>query len=350
MSINFGMWLTALQKPVKMSEKKDWDALDLVSKWLIATRGTVTQLTLFAGIIAGLLAWHSGRPFNQLTWLVIVFGLYMAHSTENLINDYIDFTRGIDEDNYYRAQYGIHPLVHKFWTKNDWLRWFLAGGILATLAGIFTLFYTRTADGAFNPVVVGLFIFGAAMIPFYAWPLKYWGLGELLIFLNWGMVLIPGVYTILVGSVTLELANVVLAGMAFGFGFGSFNWGKHIDKIVADKKKGVGTLPVRLGEPASRYVNIATILLSYAVVLYLIFVAHFFTPIALVVFLAAGKAWHVIKLLSQPRPTEAPPGFALWPRWFSTPQLMHIRLFGSLYIFSLFADTVLRIYLPNFWR
>src|SRR5690242_3426152 len=127
MNINPGMWLTALQRPVKMSEKKDWDALDLVSKWLIATRGTVTQLTLFAGIIAGLLAWHSGHPFDQLAWLVMAFGVYMAHSTENLINDYIDFTRGIDEDNYYRAQYGIHPLVHKFWTRNDWIRWFLAG-------------------------------------------------------------------------------------------------------------------------------------------------------------------------------------------------------------------------------
>ena len=345
MSINFGMWLTALQKPVKMYEKKDWDALDLISKWLISTRGTVTQLTLFAGIIAGLLAWHSGYAFNIWVWLVMAFGIYMAHSSENLINDYIDFTRGIDEDNYYRAQYGIHPLVHQFWTKQDWLRWFLTAGVLATLAGVVTLFIT-----GFSPIVIGLFVFGAVMIPFYAWPLKYLGLGELLIFLNWGMVLIPGVYTILVGAVTPELFNIVLAGMAFGFGFGSFNWGKHVDKIVADKKKGVGTLPVRLGEPISRYFNIVTILLSYAAVLYLVFVAHFFSPIVLIVFLAFGKAWGVLKLLSRPRPTEAPPGFALWPRWFSTPQLMHIRLFGGLYIFALFADTMVRIYFPTFWH
>ena len=50
-----------------------------------------------------------------------------------------------------------------------------------------------------------------------------------------------------------------MAGMAFGFGFGSFNWGKHIDKIEADKKKGVGSLPVRLGERAARWVNIFTV-------------------------------------------------------------------------------------------
>jgi 1,4-dihydroxy-2-naphthoate octaprenyltransferase len=336
MKVDFSMWWFALQKPVKMSEKRDWDALDLISKWLISTRGTVTQLTLFAGIIAGLLAWRDGF-FNWLPWLVMTLGVYFAHSSENLINDYIDFTRGIDEDNYYRSQYGIHPLVHRFWTTKDWSRWVLAAGVLAVLAGAFILFYT-----SFSPYVIGLFAFGAVMIPFYAWPLKYWGLGEILIYLNWGLVLIPGIYTVLAGAITPNLLHVALAGMAFGFGFGSFNLGKHIDKVAADRKKGVGSLPVRLGERGARYLNMITIILPYLVILYLVFVAKFFTPVVLIVFLAAGRAWNVIKLLSQPRPGEAPPGFKLWPRWFSTPQLLHIRLFGGLYILSLLMDLLLR--------
>ena len=90
MSIDFGLWLTALQRPIKMYEKKEWDALDVVTKWLIATRGTVTQITAFAGVIAGLLAWRDGY-FSWLPWLVMTIGLYFAHSTENLANDYIDF-------------------------------------------------------------------------------------------------------------------------------------------------------------------------------------------------------------------------------------------------------------------
>ena len=43
-------------------------------------------------------------------------------------------------------------------------------------------------------------------------------------------------------------------------------------------------------------------------------------------------------------------GFEFWPRWFSTPQLKHVRLFGGLYIIGLFADNLLRIFLPTFWR
>jgi len=338
------LWWFALQKPVKENDKKVWDGFDVIAKWLISTRATVTQLTLLAGIIAGLLAFRDGH-FDFLPWIAMTFGIYFAHSSENLVNDYIDYTRGIDEDNYYRGQYGIHPLVHKFWTRQDWARWFVTASAIAVLCGIFVLFYTD-----FSPIVIALFLFGVAILPTYAWPLKYLGLGEILIFVNWGMVLIPGIYSILAGGVPANLSQIVMAGMAFGFGFGSFNWGKHIDKIDADKKKGVGSLPVRLGEPAARMVNIFTVTLSYVLVLYLVFAARFYSPTVLLVFLAAGRGWNVIKLLSQPRPKEAPAGFALWPRWFSTPQLLHIRLFGGLYALGIILDIVLRMNIPGFWK
>src|ERR671923_764485 len=236
------LWWFALQKPVKEKDKQVWDSFDVIAKWLISTRATVTQLTLMAGVISGLLAWRDGH-FDLLLWLAMTLGIYFAHSSENLVNDYIDFTRGIDEDNYYRGQYGIHPLVHKFWTKQDWARWFFTAGVIAVLCGLFVLIYS-----GFSPLVIALFLFGAAILPTYAWPLKYLGLGEILIFLNWGMVLIPGMYAILAGKIPDNLPLIVMAGMAFGFGFGSFNWGKHIGKIEADIKKGVGSLPVRLGE------------------------------------------------------------------------------------------------------
>ena len=56
MNINPAMWVVALQRPIKLYEKTEWEKLDLITQWLIATRGTVTQLTAFAGVIAGLLA------------------------------------------------------------------------------------------------------------------------------------------------------------------------------------------------------------------------------------------------------------------------------------------------------
>ena len=116
MNINFKMWRTAAWQLVKMEDKKKWDALDVVSKWLIATRSGVTTVTIYSCIIAGLLAWQD-KSFAWLPWIIVTIGLFIAHGTNNLLNDYTDFSRGIDKDNYFRIQYGVHPLVQGFWTK-----------------------------------------------------------------------------------------------------------------------------------------------------------------------------------------------------------------------------------------
>jgi len=56
MKINFRMWGKALSTLVKMDSKTEWDSLDVVSKWLIATRSAVTTVTIYACVMAGLLA------------------------------------------------------------------------------------------------------------------------------------------------------------------------------------------------------------------------------------------------------------------------------------------------------
>jgi len=341
MNINFKMWRTAAWQLVKMEDKKKWDALDIVSKWLIATRSGVTTVTIYSCIIAGLLAWRD-KSFAWLPWIIVTIGLFIAHGTNNLLNDYTDFSRGIDKDNYFRIQYGVHPLVQGFWTKAQQLRWFGVSGVLATLSGVYALFYTH-----FNPVVIGLFAFGALMLLFYTYPLKYFALGEMAIFLIWGPIMVGGVYLVLTQHWNW---NVALAAIPFGLCVASINVGKHIDKRLEDKAKGVTTLPVLIGETAARVLNITVIVLAYAIILYLIFVARFFTPVMLLVFLASKDAWKAIRRLSKPRPAEAPQGYPIWPRWFSTVSFVHNRNFGNLFILGLVADTLLRVFLPIFWH
>jgi len=341
MNINFKMWRTAAWQLVSMEDKKKWDALDIVSKWLIATRSGVTTVTIYSCIIAGLLAWRD-KSFAWLPWIIATIGLFIAHGTNNLLNDYTDFSRGIDKDNYFRIQYGVHPLVQGFWTKPQQLRWFGVSGVLATLSGVYALFYTH-----FDPVVIGLFAFGALMLLFYTYPLKYFALGELAIFLIWGPIMVGGVYLVLTGHWNWSVA---VAAIPFGLCVASINVGKHIDKRLEDKAKGVTTLPVLIGETAARVLNITVIVLAYAIILYLIFVTHFFTPVMLLVFLASKDAWKAIQRLSKPRPAEAPQGYLIWPRWFSSGSFVHNRNFGNLFILALVADTLLRVFLPVFWH
>jgi 1,4-dihydroxy-2-naphthoate polyprenyltransferase len=339
MKINFAMWRKASWELIKMDDKKEWDALDVVSKWLIATRSAVTTVTIYSCIIAGLLAWRDGN-FAWLPWIILTLGLFIAHGTNNLLNDYTDFSRGVDKDYYFRTQYGVHPLVQNFWTKPQQLRWFYVSGVLAFLSGVFALWYTN-----FNPWVIGLFAFGALVLLFYTWPMKYWGLGELAIFLIWGPILVVGVYLVLVLGMGGDLSNVwivALAGVPFGLSVASINIGKHIDKMADDKRKGVGTFPVRVGQTAARYVNIASIVIAYAVIIYLVATGYFSVVMLLVLF-AAQRALYAVAVLTKPRPDGPVAGLeALWPTWFSGFCFYHNRLFGGLLILGLFLDTLFR--------
>jgi 1,4-dihydroxy-2-naphthoate octaprenyltransferase len=340
MHINFAMWRKASWQLIKMDDKKEWDALDVVSKWLIATRSAVTMVTVYSCIISGILAARDGY-FSWGPFLIVTLGLFIAHGTNNLLNDYTDFSRGVDKDNYFRTQYGVHPLVQGFFTKPQQLRWFFASGVLATLAGIYALFYT-----SFNPVVIGLFAFGAVVLLAYTYPFKYWGLGELAIFLIWGPIMIGGVYFVLSGAWNW---NVVLAGIPYGLGVASINVAKHIDKRDDDKARGVGTFPVRVGEAVARRVDQIGIVLIYVVIAYLVFIPRYFTPAMLIVFLAYKDALNVLKVLNKPRPAQAPEGWPAWPVWFSGFAFQHNRKFGGYILLGLILDALLRTFLPNFW-
>ncbi len=139
MNTTFAMWRRSLSQLIMMKDKKEWDALDILSKWFIATRSAVGTITLYSGLIGGLLAWQylyaGGEPFPFLTWFILTLGLFIAHGTNNLINDYTDYSRGIDKDNYFRTQYGVHPLAQGFWDKRTHLIWFGISGFLAAARG-----------------------------------------------------------------------------------------------------------------------------------------------------------------------------------------------------------------------
>jgi 1,4-dihydroxy-2-naphthoate polyprenyltransferase len=244
MNATFGMWRKSLSQLIMMKDKKEWDSLDILSKWFIATRSAVGTITLYSGLIGGLLAWQylytNRQPFPFVTWLILTLGLFIAHGTNNLINDYTDYTRGIDKDNYFRTQYGVHPLAQGFWDRRTHLIWFGVSGFLAAAAGIYALIYTN-----FDPIVLTLFLAGAIILLFYTYPLKYVGIGELSIFIIWGPLMIGGVYYVLTGVWSWA---VILASLPIGLNVVTINLGKHTDKLKEDKVKGVRTLPVLVGE------------------------------------------------------------------------------------------------------
>lgn len=331
MGVNIGMWKKALQVIPRLS-KEEWRQLDVISKWLVATRGAVLIMTFISAAVAGLLALRAGR-FNFWLWLLLAIGLVLAHATNNMVNDLTDHLRGVDKGNYFRAQYGPQPLEHGLMNMRQVLTYIVVTGFLAAAAGAYLL-YLR------GPLAWLLFGLGAFFVLFYTFPIKYIGLGELTVLLVWGPLMIGGGYYVITGDWRW---NVVLAGLPYALGVTTVLSGKHIDKVADDRAKGIRTVPVLLGERNARYTVLAMIALQYALVIYLVAVG-FFTPVMLVVLLALPTFNMVWQAYRRPKPEERPENYPadVWPIWFVGFSFYHNRRFGLLFLLGLIAEVVLR--------
>jgi 1,4-dihydroxy-2-naphthoate octaprenyltransferase len=326
--MNVTMWRKALNVIPRIS-KEEWDGLDVISRWLISSRAAVFIMTFISAGIAGILAIQAGE-FNLGRWLLVVIGLIMAHGTNNLLNDYTDFSKGVDQDNYFRSQYGPQTLVHGFLTKRQLLKYAAVSGFIALIAGAILIYL----QSGYVPLLLGL---GAFFVLFYTWPLKYIALGEIAVLIVWGPLMIGGGYYVITGSWDW---NVVIASLPYALGVTGVIFGKHIDKFEMDKSMRIHTLPVVLGEKISRYLLLGMIFLQYALVVYLV-VIGFFTPILLIVFLALKVLLDVLPMFRAPRPTEKPADYPdIWPGYFVAAAFIHNRRFGLLYLLGLILNTV----------
>ncbi len=345
MRLDIPMWQKALNVIPEVS-KDEWDRLDLVSRWLISTRAAVLIMTFLSAALAGMFALRDGT-FHFLPWLALAFGLIMAHASNNIFNDFTDYVRGVDKDNYFRTIYGAQPVASGLLTKRQHLTYFAVTALLALLAGIYLLAVNR-----WDPTVLLLLGAGAFFVLFYTWPLKYMALGELSVLLVWGPLMIGGGYYVLAGHWDW---NVVIASLPYVLGVTTVIFGKHIDKVSIDHQKRIFTVPVLVGERLSRYTVLFMMILPYLIMIYLI-ATKFFTPVLAVVALAIPTLLKTIPALRKPKPATRPEGFpdgqGGWPLYFAPLAFVNNRAFGLWFLVGVILDTALRL-IPltsSFWR
>ncbi len=341
--MNFKMWKKALQVIPSVS-KEEWDKLDIISKWLIATRAAVLVMTFLSAVLAGLFAWHDNYKVNLFSWIILTLGLVLAHAANNLFNDFTDFVRGVDKDNYYRTMYGPQPVADGLLSKRQHLTYFAITGLLALACGIY-LIITNGGDGLIW-LLLGM---GAFFVLFYTWPLKYIAMGELAVLIVWGPLMIGGGYYVLTGHWSW---NVVWASLPYVLGVTTVIFGKHIDKLPIDKAKRIFTLPVLIGEKAARFIVLAMIILPYFLVTYMI-VIQYFTPVLLLVFVAIPTFLKIYPQFLKPKPETRPEGFpdsqGGWPLYFAPQSFINTRAFGTWFMLGLILDVIIRQVFPHFW-
>jgi 1,4-dihydroxy-2-naphthoate octaprenyltransferase len=328
---NVAMWGKALTAMPRIT-KQDWDGLDLVSRWLIATRSAVIVMTFTSAAFAGVLAYKAGA-FDGVLFALVTCGLCLAHATNNLVNDLTDHWKGVDQGNYFRTQYGPQTVEDGFLSVKQLIVYALLTGFVALGIGLYLVFVSTRGEITLVLLASGLFF-----VLFYTFPLKYIGLGEPAVLVVWGPLMVGGSYFVITGTWSNEVA---LASLAYALGPTAVLFGKHTDKLDFDREKGIRTLPVMLGEQLSRRVTVGLLLAQYPVIAYLVYTG-FFHPVMLVTFLSIFSLKRVFRVFGKPRPAEAPAYLAegIWPLWFVGAAFWFTRRYGAFFLVGLVLDVL----------
>ena len=305
---------------------------DLVSRWLIMTRTAVTPMTLTSGLIGGLLASHAPDA-NWLYFALALVGLWLAHASNNLTNDYFDLVNGVDTASAPRALYAPHPVLAGWLSRSQLMLAIVVLNLIG--AAIMGLLFLVRGWPVVAFAVAGLFI-----SVFYVAPplrLKHHGLGEPGVFIVWGPLMVCGTYYVTAGELP---PSIWLASIPYAILVTTVLFGKHIDKIPYDSARNVRTLPVILGEHHALLLNEALMVLFYVVTVGLV-LGGVFGMWALLVLAALPVLRRTLAICSQPKPQTPPPGYPVWPLWYVSAAFVHTRRAGALLVLGLLLNAVM---------
>ena len=315
------LWLEALYTIPRV----DLARVDPITRWLILSRASVVVMTATSAVIGGLLALRDD-VFDAPLLILTALGLVLAHAGSNLVNDFWDFHRGADSADSPRVTYGPHPLTDE---SARWRSFLLI--TLAILAAAATIgIYLTVVTG---PLLLAFALTGAFVLLLYSGgplPLKYFGLGEIAVFIVWGPLMIGGTYYVMAESLP---GWVVLASVPYALGVTTVLFGKHLDKLAFDAEHRIRTLPMLLGEARARRLTEALSVGMYAAVIALAVWQEM--PGLLLVAGALPLLRWVLRIYNAPKPAEPPEGYRGWPLWFVGIAFIHNRRFGVLFIAGL---------------
>jgi 1,4-dihydroxy-2-naphthoate polyprenyltransferase len=312
-----------------------WRRLGRARRLLLTVRAAVLPLTLTSCLFGGLLAapWTIAQGMRLV---LVTAALLFAHAAGNLLNDQMDWRLGVDRNGYARLRYGVHPLAQGLMRPFEHTLLTVLTGALALALGFLVCRQAGTAAYA-------LAMIGALLLVFYTWPLKRMGLGELVVWLVWGPLMVGGVYWVVSGDWGPEIA--VLSGL-FGMGPTVVVFAKHADKRRDDAARGLRTLPVRLG--AVWGPRVTAVLAAAQLVGVLVWAVRTDSWSYLLVLAALPAFGTLAWVCLRARPGTRPSGFPehLWPLWYTAAAFRFARTMGL----TLVAAALAAVWLGDGWR
>lgn len=215
---------------------KEKSTPSIIKAWALATRPKTLPVALAPVMVGTALAKADGK-FDLFPALAALIGALLLQIGVNLANDYFDYVKGIDtDDRLGPVRVTQSGLIAPVTVKNGMLLTFA----LAVFVGVYLVFVA-----GLPLLVVGLAAIASALA--YSggrFPLASAGMGDLFVFLFFGLVAVSGTYYVQ----ALELRYfVVSASVPVGFLITAVIVVNNLRDIDTDKATGKFTLAVRIG-------------------------------------------------------------------------------------------------------
>lgn len=206
--------------------------------WFLETRPQFLTLSVALAFLGTTIAWYEG-PFNLGYALLAGFGLVVAHASVNIINDYFDFTSGIDlatKRTPFSGGSGILPA--KILAPKQAL-WLGLGAFIITIP--IGIYFIAVSGWQLLPLLVVAALFILLYSPFILkrpWP--EWAAGAGL-----GALPILGLYFVQTGNYTWQTAVASIPSFFLVHNLLLLN---EFPDAEADIKASRKTLPLTLGK------------------------------------------------------------------------------------------------------
>lgn len=243
--------------------------------WLLAVRPKTLPAGAVPIILASALAAADGRfrLLPALVALVCALGIQIA---TNFINEIYDFRKGADTSERLGP---TRTVAAGIITEKTMIRVSAGLGISVFLLGLYLV-----AIGGWPILLIGLLsLLFAWAYTGGPWPIAYSGLGDVFVFIFFGLVAVGGTYYVQSLSLSAPVLVAAAAPGAFSVNILLVN---NIRDIDTDRKVGKMTLPARIGAQRARMLYVMLMLLAYAVPLFMV--------------RAGYSAWCLLSLLSLP--------------------------------------------------
>ncbi|MDV3244019.1 MAG: prenyltransferase [Nitrososphaerales archaeon] len=264
----------------------------------ISTRPWSFTMTFSSVTLGTLLAALKGS-FDPLLYAIVLAGMLAFHAATNVLNDFFDVRHGVDKEGAPTTKYRLHPAAIGQTPLSSILQISIALYGFTILAGS----YLAYLKGPSILILLGLGIVGSVLYTADPVVLKARALGEVTVFVMWGLLIPLGAYAVQTGALALSPA---ITAIPLGALVALVLLANNIRDIEYDGSVQNRTIAVRLGERNAAKVYGGLLAAAYLFVPVGILAG--LLPIwSLLVFLTTPDAWRLWKMLQGPVPDNADP-------------------------------------------